>query len=112
MNFLDRYELVPCFDQITYVKTNKTNQILADYLTTWNGSEQIKETILPELEQIETGELKETEIDADVAGVAHINKDNTLLDMSSLGQPEMELPTEDFKGIVLEWVAFLEAHGF
>ena len=115
MNFLDRYELVPCFDQITYVKTNKTNktnQILADYLTTWNDSEHIKEEILADLEQIEAGELKESEIGADVAGLAYIRPHKTTIMGSNFGYPNLDLPTEDFKGVVLEWVAFLEANGY
>ena len=115
MSYHAKYNLKPMITHLGYPRfrtDQQAYQILAHYFAMWDDSEDIKETILPELEQIENGELKETEIDADVAGVAHINKDNTLLDMSSLGQPEMELPTEDFKGIVLEWVAFLEAHGY
>ena len=115
MSYHAKYNLKPMITHLGYLRfrtDQQAYQILADYFAVWDDSEDIKEEILADLEQIETGELKETEIDADVAGVALINKENTLLDMSSLGQPEMELPTEDFKGIVLEWVAFLEAHGF
>ena len=114
MDYFEKYELYTKeIEERFYLFTdNEAHNILEDYFFIWNRSAEIKEEILADLEQIETGELKESEIGADVAGVALINKENTLLDMSSLGQPEMELPTEDFKGIVLEWVAFLEAHGY
>ena len=114
MDYFEKYELYTkeIRERFYLLTDNEAHKILAEYFFMWNRSAEIKETILPELEQIETGELKETEIDADVAGLAYIRPHKTTIMGSDFGYPNLDLPTEDFKGVVLEWVAFLEAHGY
>ena len=115
MSYHAKYNLNPMITHLGYPRFStdqQAYQILADYFAIWDDSEHIKEEILADLEQIETGELKETEIDADVAGLAYIRPHKTTIMGSDFGYPNLDLPTEDFKGIVLEWVAFLEAHGY
>jgi hypothetical protein len=46
-------------------------------------------------------------IDGDVAGVAFVTSEKTTIEASDLGHSDMELPSIDFKGIVIEWLTFI-----
>ena len=114
MDYFEKYELYTKeIEERFYLFTdNEAHNILEDYFFIWNRSAEIKEEILADLKQIETGEMKETDIGADVAGLAYIRPHKTTIMGNDFGYPNLDLPTEDFKGVVLEWVAFLEAHGY
>ncbi|MEO7175755.1 MAG: hypothetical protein ABIV51_07800 [Saprospiraceae bacterium] len=46
-------------------------------------------------------------IGGDVTGIAFITDTNTTIDGSDIGDEPMELPSIDFKEIVIEWLAFI-----
>ena len=114
MDYFEKYELYTkeIRERFYLLTDNEAHKILAEYFFIWNRSAEIKEEILADLKQIETGEMKETDIGADVAGLAYIRPHKTTIMGNDFGYPNLDLPTEDFKGVVLEWVAFLEAHGY
>ena len=50
-------------------------------------------------------------IGADVAGIAFVTADFTELSVSKLNHIDMELPSMDFKEIILEWLQFIDSFG-
>lgn len=46
-------------------------------------------------------------IGGDVTGIAFVTAKNTTIDGSDLGDLPMTLPSQDFKEIVIEWLAFI-----
>lgn len=46
-------------------------------------------------------------IGGDVTGIAFVTQENTTIEGSDLGDPPMQLPSIDFKEIVIEWLSFI-----
>ena len=95
----------------TVVALDKNSRILSHFLDFWNKPEEIREYLMPKLEAIINKETEYDDIGADVIGAAFIEQEKTELTSSELGFSDMELPTSDFKGLVLEWLEFLEKEG-
>lgn len=109
---IDRYPL-----KFTVIKDRKTSlsesseyEILAQYLDLWRDPREIKETLLPGIISVLNGEIDFNDIGADVVGIALVKKQTTELTGSEVGYLDLELPTEDFKNIILGWLEFLENH--
>ena len=112
-NLLDKYCLEMLLkNQLSVCVTTKVdNQILASYLSEWYRVSSIKNDLLPEIEAVVTGKLPFTDVGADVVGLAYIEPQTTKLIGSDVGYANMELPTTEFKAIVLKWLEFLENQG-
>jgi hypothetical protein len=113
MRLFEKYRLkaleINC--SLCVITEDKELRILSHFLDFWNKSKDIKEDLLPELELVLNGTLTNNDIGADVIGQAYVKHDITVLDMSELGFSDMELPTEDFEGLIIEWLEFLESQG-
>ena len=66
--------------------------------------------LLPEIEKVLSGKLAYTDVGADVVGLAFIEPQTTRLIGSDVGYADLELPTKDFRAIVIKWLEFLENH--
>ncbi|SEE16750.1 hypothetical protein SAMN04487765_1626 [Tenacibaculum sp. MAR_2010_89] len=112
MRALKKYKLklkkTDC-NYIHIISDSKEIQILAQYLDLWNNSKDIKEDLLPEIDSVINGELEFNDIGADVVGVAYIEQATTKLLGSDVGYSDFELPTSDFKELIIEWLAILES---
>lgn len=93
------------------VSDNEDFQILAQFLDYWHRSKDLREDLLPELLSVINGELSDNDIGADVVGQAYVKQNVTTLEMSDIGCKDMELPTKDFRGVIMEWFEFLESQG-
>lgn len=101
--------------------------ILSHFLMMWYNPKTIVEYLLPEIDKSMFYGTEEyakvvdgytayflpnsreylNGVGADVAGFATINRKTTVLSHSDLGHENMELPSSDFKRIVIEWLAFI-----
>jgi len=110
MNYMTKYMLNTVIkNDIQTVLTDKPEyQILASYLAEWSCIGDIKEDLLPEIESVLSGEVTSTDVDADVVGLAYIEKETTKLMGSDVGYADMELPTIEFREIIIKWLEFLE----
>ncbi|CAL2083505.1 conserved protein of unknown function [Tenacibaculum sp. 190524A02b] len=106
MKILKKYNLEVNNNRISSKDNDK--QILTHFLSFWENTQDIKEDLLPELNLVITKKLKFNDIGADVVGVAYVEKEITKLIGSDIGHSNFELPTEDFKKIILEWLSILE----
>ncbi|MDF0716482.1 hypothetical protein PY092_10005 [Muricauda sp. 334s03] len=113
MSLFEKYdlELKIILDRIHVVTDVKSTQILAQFLDLWNRSKDIKEDLLPELNPVLNGEMEFNDIGADVVGVAYIEANTTKLMGSDVGYSDLELPTEDFKELIMQWLSILEKEG-
>lgn len=113
MDLFEKYNLK--FKEINglvhIVSDLKENQILAQYLDLWSKSDELRVDFLPELNLVLNGKMKYNDIDADVVGLAYFDKIKTKIIGSEVGYLDMELPTKDFKNLIIEWLEFLESHG-
>jgi hypothetical protein len=110
-NLLDKYSLEMLIKNQfgVCITTNVDNQILASYLSEWYRVSSIKNDLLPEIEAVISGNLPFTDVGADVVGLAYIEPETTKLMGSDVGYADMELPTKEFKEIVIKWLEFLES---
>lgn len=97
-------------DRKTSLSENSEHEILAQYLDIWRDPREIKETLLPEINSVLEGEEDFIDIGADVVGMAFVQKDQTEFCGSELGYKNLIIPSVDFKGLVMEWLEFLEGH--
>lgn len=95
-------------DRIHVITEDLKFEILAQYLDLWSRSKDIREDLLPELDAVMTGELEYNDIDADIVGLAYIKRNKTILELSQVGYSDLELPTEDFKELIIQWLSILE----
>jgi hypothetical protein len=101
-----------CKEQDYYILfEDEESGFLSGFLYWWKNSDDIKDSILPEIKSVVDGRTESAEIGADVIGLAYIEPNMTRLIGSDVGYSDMELPTADFHGIVLEWLEFLEENG-
>ncbi|WP_075341467.1 hypothetical protein [Tenacibaculum agarivorans] len=110
MELLKKYNLeINSNEHIVTKDSNK--QILVHFLAYWDNVQDIKEDLLPELNLVINKELKFNDIGADVVGVAYIESETTKLLGSDLGHSDFELPTKDFKELIMLWIYILEENG-
>ena len=96
---------------LSVVTQDSQLRILSHFIDFWNKPKDIREDLLPELEKVLNGSFSYTDIGADVIGVAYVEPGITKLIGSELGFSNMELPTVDFKDLIMEWLTFLESQG-
>ncbi|ANQ52927.1 hypothetical protein MY04_05970 (plasmid) [Flammeovirga sp. MY04] len=108
MNLFSKYNL-EINSSKTVVTVDEDKQILSHFIDYWNNVDEIKEDLLPEIESVLNGLKDYNDIGGDVVSLAYVKKDNTSLEMSDLGFVDYILPTSDFKGLMLEWIEFLES---
>ncbi|SEE16601.1 hypothetical protein SAMN04487765_1621 [Tenacibaculum sp. MAR_2010_89] len=108
MKLLKKYNL-SINKNISVVTTDNKKQILSHFISFWDNIEEIKEDLLPEIDSVINGKLEFNDIGADVVGLAYIEQSNTKLIESDLGHSDFELPTSDFKELIMEWLAILES---
>lgn len=110
-SMLKKYDLILHQDFSKQLINNKVGlNILSDFLSMWRDPEDIKEIVLSDIDAVLNGEVEIIDdLDADVVGVAFIDKQNTYLGNSDIGYKDMTLPTEDFKQLWLEWIDILES---
>ncbi|WP_375581359.1 hypothetical protein ABWH96_10250 [Marivirga tractuosa] len=113
MNVFEKYnlELKTILDRSHFVTDIESFQILAQFLDLWNRSKDIKEDLLPELNAVVNGEMEFYDIGADVVGLAYIESNATKLIGSNVGYSDLELPTSDFKELIIQWLSILEKEG-
>lgn len=107
MDLFKKYNLEINNNQ-TVVTVDKDKQILSHFIDYWNNVDEIKEDLLPEIESVLNDSKSYNDIGGDVIGLAYVKKDNTSLEMSDLGFANYLLPTLEFKGLILEWLNYLE----
>lgn len=107
---IDKYSL-----KFVFIKGRKTSvskspefEILAQYLDLWRDPREVKETLLPSINSVLGGEVEFNDIGADVVGIALVKRQTTELTGSEIGYLDLELPTEDFREIILKWLEFIE----
>lgn len=107
---IDKYPIKFIFikNRKTSVSQNTEYEILAQYLDLWRDPRELKNTLLPSINSVLVGEIEFNDIGADVVGIALVKKKTTELTGSEIGYLDLELPTEDFREIILEWLEFLE----
>lgn len=88
---------------------NSSSEILAMFIYLWKHSKDITEDLLPKIEDVLVGRRPFAELGADVVGLAYVKPQTTKLMGSDLGYADLELPTQDFKEIILKWLSFLES---
>ena len=113
MSLFEKYniELRSIGERIHATTEESKYQILAQYLDLWNRSKDIREDLLPELNPVVNGEMEFNDIGADVVGVAYVETSTTKLIGSDVGYSDLELPTEDFKELIMQWLSILEKEG-
>ena len=113
MKLFEKYKLkiMEINGSINVSTIDKQTRILSHFLDYWNKTKDIKEDLLPELNLVIEGSQFKNDIGADVVGLAIVDTNSTLICMSELDFSDMELPTKDFQGLVLEWLNFLESKG-
>ncbi len=113
IDLIKKYSLEFTFinDRICSISNDKRTEILAEYLDIWRDSNDIKEDLLPEIESVLLGGLQDAFIGAEVVGVAYVNLKKTEITQSDVGYSDMELPTEDFKSVIILWMEFLQNNG-
>lgn len=94
---------------IHVITDNDKVEILSQFLDHWHRPKDLLEDLLPELDAVLKGTLSDSDIDADVIGLAHIEPEITKLIGSDIGYKDMELSTLDFRGLIMEWIGFLES---
>ena len=110
MDILKKYNLKICNNKYIH-SVDLEKRILINFLAYWDNPQDIREDLLPELNQVVNGELKFIDIGADVVGLAYIESKNTKLLGSDLGHLDFEMPTSDFKDLILVWLSILESNG-
>lgn len=109
MTLFEKYSLtLKELDRIHVVSNDENLWILADFLDLWRHPAEIKKTLLPEINDVLCGKLAVGEIGADVVGLATIDKQQTKLEMSSVDYRDFQLPTADFKDLVIIWLDIIE----
>ncbi|MEY8780032.1 hypothetical protein AB9K32_06365 [Allomuricauda sp. XS_ASV26] len=113
MNLFEKYNIELRFisDRVHTVTEDSKHQILAQFLDLWNRSKDIKEDLLPGLLPVVDGEMEFNDIGADVVGLAYVKADRTKLMGSDVGYSDLELPTKDFKELIMQWLSILEKEG-
>jgi hypothetical protein len=101
--------------KFSFIRGRKTSlsespeyEILAQYLDLWRDPREVKETLLSGINSVLSGEIEFNDIGADVVGIALVKRQTTELTGSEVGYLDLELPTKDFKEIILKWLEFLE----
>lgn len=102
-------ELKEVNDSIHIVTNSPDYEILAQFLDYWSCPDDIKEDLLPEIDAVLNGNLNCSDVGADVVGLAYVEVASTKLIGSDLGYGNLELPTTDFRELILEWLNILES---
>jgi hypothetical protein len=97
-------------DRFYICPVSEANDLLAEFFLTWRSSKDIKEDLLPEIDAVLSGAKPYTDIGADTMGVAYIELKVTKLLRADGNNTTMELPTEEFKEITIQWESFLKDH--
>ena len=93
---------------------SSSNYLLGSFLTSWNSVEEIDEELLPTIEIILNGTQQNDYTDSAIVWV-DIYPNITKFYKSGAGVtidlnfPDYEIPTSDFKEIVLSWREFLSS---
>jgi hypothetical protein len=97
----------------TYYLCSKSDSkdILSGFFDIWRRPKDLREDLLKEIDSVLSGEAEFTDVGADIMGLAYIEPQTTKLMGSDVGYADMELPTVEFREIVLKWLEFLETHG-
>lgn len=72
------------------------------YLAIWRYPNNIKTDLLPSIDSVLSGKVISTDVDADVVGLAYIEQKTTKLMGSDIGYVDMELPTTEFREIIIK----------
>lgn len=88
---------------------NEVYDDLALFFTIWNTSKDIREDLLPEIEEILSKQKQWENIDAEVVS-AYVQEDVTEL-WGDDSEKNLKMSTRDFKEITLKWLEFLERQG-
>lgn len=97
----------------TYYLCSKsaTKDILSGFFDTWRRTKDLREDLLTEIDFVLSRKVDFADVGAGIMGLAYIEYRTTRLMGSDVGYADMELPTKEFKEIVLKWIDFLESHG-
>ena len=114
MTIFEKYnlEVIKENESIYLITHTKENRILSYFLDYWNRSDEIIDDFLPELDPVIEGELQYNDIGADVIGSAYFEREKTEFTSSELGFDDLEIPTNDFKELIMEWLSVLEKEGY